>query len=184
MTLEALTVASAPATGEAPAAAAPATPAAPKTVRRPTAKKTGAWPIPLPTVKAAAKKAPAKKAMPKPEAAAAPAPKKADTASAPATAPAPAPTKTKPLDKPAAGGKKAPGAKAKLVRDSFTMPEDDYELIASLKDRAIMFKRPAKKSELLRAGLHVLHALTAVELRTALDALKPLKAGRPKRDPA
>ena len=64
------------------------------------------------------------------------------------------------------------------------MPQDDYELIASLKDRAIMFKRPTKKSELLRAGLHVLHALTAVELRTALDALRPLKAGRPKRDPA
>lgn len=68
----------------------------------------------------------------------------------------------------------------KLVRDSFTMPRDDFELIDQLKARAIEFKRPAKKSELLRAGLQVLARLRSEELLAALEALRPLKAGRPK----
>jgi hypothetical protein len=87
----------------------------------------------------------------------------------------------KAAEKSAAVGKKAPKPKEKLVRDSFTMPQEDYALIASLKDRTLMFKRPTKKSELLRAGLHALQALPAAALREALDALTPLKAGRPKR---
>lgn len=72
-------------------------------------------------------------------------------------------------------------AKAKLVRDSFTMPQQDFGLIAVLKDRALGFKRPAKKSELLRTGLHALQQLTNAQLRSALDSLAPLKAGRPKK---
>lgn len=72
-------------------------------------------------------------------------------------------------------------AKIKLVRDSFTMPQQDFGLIAVLKDRALGFKRPAKKSELLRAGLYALQQLTDNQLRGALDALVPLKAGRPKK---
>lgn len=71
--------------------------------------------------------------------------------------------------------------KMKLVRDSFTMPHQDYALIAALKERALEYKRPAKKSELLRAGLHALAKLTHGELGGALDALAPLKAGRPKK---
>ncbi|WP_256354114.1 hypothetical protein [Variovorax sp. dw_308] len=87
-------------------------------------------------------------------------------------------------EKAVAGVKKAEVPKAKLVRDSFTMPKDDYALIAALKDRALKFKRPAKKSELLRAGLHALQALSAPALREALDALTPLKTGRPRKDAA
>ncbi|KQP15564.1 hypothetical protein ASF45_28625 [Pseudorhodoferax sp. Leaf265] len=71
--------------------------------------------------------------------------------------------------------------KEKLVRDSFTMPPKDFGLIAVLKDRALGFKRPAKKSELLRAGLHALAQLSDDKLQSALDALTPLKAGRPKK---
>ena len=70
--------------------------------------------------------------------------------------------------------------KDKLVRDSFTMPQSDFDLIAQLKERALGFKRPAKKSELLRAGLQVLQGLDDAFLRTALDALVPLKPGRPR----
>lgn len=70
--------------------------------------------------------------------------------------------------------------RVKLVRDSFTMPRDDFDLIDQLKARATEFKRPAKKSELLRAGLQVLARLDQAQLRAALDALTPLKAGRPK----
>lgn len=70
--------------------------------------------------------------------------------------------------------------KVKLVRDSFTMPADDWALIDQLKARAIGFKRPAKKSELLRAGLQVLAGLPDSALQIALDKLQPLKPGRPK----
>lgn len=71
--------------------------------------------------------------------------------------------------------------RVKLVRDSFTMPHDDFELIASLKSRALEFKRPTKKSELLRAGLQQLAGLDEVHLRAALAALRPLPTGRPKK---
>ena len=70
--------------------------------------------------------------------------------------------------------------KLKLVRDSFAMPQDDFDLVATLKQRALGFQRPAKKSELLRAGLHALATLSDKRLRAALDALQPLKPGRPK----
>ena len=76
-----------------------------------------------------------------------------------------------------------PKAKDKLVRDSFTMPRSDFELIAVLKERALTFKRPTKKSELLRAGLQALAAMNQKQLQTALDSLPLLKSGRPKKLP-
>lgn len=69
----------------------------------------------------------------------------------------------------------------KLVRDGFTMPQADFDLIAVLKQRAVALQRPAKKSELLRAGLHVLQALPDEALLAALEALSPIKQGRPKK---
>ena len=76
---------------------------------------------------------------------------------------------------------KAAKVKPKLVRDSFTMPSVDFALIDQLKDRAMAFKRPAKKSELLRAGLQALVNLSDAKLKALLDGLMPLKAGRPKK---
>lgn len=75
-------------------------------------------------------------------------------------------------------------SKPKLVRDSFTMPKADYALIEALKVKAIEAKRPAKKSELLRAGLYALNGLAGGALVQALEALTPLKAGRPKKEDA
>jgi hypothetical protein len=76
------------------------------------------------------------------------------------------------------------GGKAKLVRDSFTMPRDDFDLIGKLKERALGFKQSVKKSELLRAGLHALHGLSDDKLKAVLGGLTPLKAGRPKKQEA
>jgi hypothetical protein len=122
-------------------------------------------------------------------------------ASKPATKPAPKsgpkaapkPGATKPVAKKAAAKpvkldkvakpikvEKAEKAKLKLVRDSFTMPQEDWALIQQLKDRALGFKHPVKKSELLRAGLQALAALNEDQLRAALDKLIALKPGRPK----
>lgn len=147
------------------AAVKPAVKAAVKTTAKPSAKapaKTAAKPAakapakapskaPVKSPAVAAKKPAAKVASPKPVKAAAP-------------AASPKPVKVK----------------AKLVRDSFTMPRADFALIDTLKERALSFKRPAKKSELLRAGLYALSALSNTQLKAALDALTPLKPGRPK----
>jgi hypothetical protein len=73
------------------------------------------------------------------------------------------------------------GRKQKLVRDSFTMPAGDFALIHALKERALTFRRPTKKSELLRAGLHALMALNDARLRSVLDGLAPVKSGRPRK---
>ena len=77
--------------------------------------------------------------------------------------------------------KKAPKVQARMVRDSFTMPEADFALVAALKARALAGRRETKKSELLRAGLHALAALDGVALLAALGALEPVKMGRPKK---
>ena len=62
------------------------------------------------------------------------------------------------------------------------MPDVDFALIAALKERALGAGRPAKKSELLRAGLQALAALDSKKLRAALERLEPIKVGRPKQD--
>lgn len=72
--------------------------------------------------------------------------------------------------------------RAKLVRDSFTMPQSDFGLIEVLKQRALAFKRPLKKSELLRAGLHALTNLSDSQFKAIVTALATLKTGRPKKN--
>lgn len=118
-------------------------------------------------------RAPAKKTVPVKKS---PAAKKAVVAKK-AAAPTPAPVAVVVVPEP------KHKAKDKLVRDSFTMPRSDFELIALLKERALTFKRPTKKSELLRAGLQALAALNQKQLQTALDRLPLLKSGRPKKLP-
>jgi hypothetical protein len=76
---------------------------------------------------------------------------------------------------------KPPKLRRKPVRDSFTMPEADFALIATLKARALAGRRETKKSELLRAGLHALAALDTSGLIAALAQLEPVKVGRPKK---
>jgi len=83
--------------------------------------------------------------------------------------------------KPVSAWKEVPEVRAKLVRDSFTMPQADFALIHSLKERALDLRRPTKKGELLRAGLHSLQKLSDAQFRIVLDLLPKLKAGRPRK---
>ncbi len=71
-------------------------------------------------------------------------------------------------------------AKIKLVRDSFTMPSDEYAALPALKQRALGFAHPAKKSELLRAGIKLLAGLSDAALLKALKNVPEIKTGRPK----
>ncbi len=74
-----------------------------------------------------------------------------------------------------------PKVKVALVRDSFTMPKAEFEVIATLKKRAMQVGVAAKKSEILRAGVQALNGLSPQELATALGRLTPIKLGRPKK---
>ena len=72
--------------------------------------------------------------------------------------------------------------KPKLVRDSFTIPKAEYVVLDALKLRAAKLTRPAKKSELLRAGIKALAALSDAAFLTALEQVPAIKTGRPAAD--
>ncbi len=75
---------------------------------------------------------------------------------------------------------KAPKApKLKMERDSFTMPKTEYAQFAVLKDRLVKLGQPAKKSELLRAGIMQLAAMTDAALKAAMAKVPTIKTGRP-----
>jgi hypothetical protein len=70
--------------------------------------------------------------------------------------------------------------KTKLVRDSFTIPKDEYGVLTELKQRCAKLAQPSKKSELLRAGIRALAAMSDKSLLAALKAIPSIKTGRPK----
>jgi hypothetical protein len=65
------------------------------------------------------------------------------------------------------------------VRDSFTIPKTEYAVLEQLKRRAVQSGTPAKKSEVLRAGLKVLAGMDDGAFIAALGAVPALKTGRP-----
>jgi hypothetical protein len=158
----------APAVKAAPAAKKPGAAAAPKPVAKPAAK-----PVAKPAAKPAAKSSakPAAKAAPKP-------------AVKPAAKP---PTK---VAKPAARASHPAAAlddsdkvrKAKLVRDSFTMPEQEYAVLGQVKKACLKAGFEIKKSELLRIGVALISQLDMATLQRVLDSLPTLKTGRPKNE--
>ena len=113
---------------------------------------------------AAPKAAPAKKATQ-------PAVRKTTTVKKPATQP-------KAAAKPEVKVEKV--KKPKLVRDSFTIPKSEYSVLEVLKLRSQKLARPAKKSELLRAGIKALAAMTDIQFKAALADVPAIKTGRPK----
>ncbi|HET6786758.1 MAG TPA: hypothetical protein VFH49_02270 [Aquabacterium sp.] len=121
---------------------------------------------------AVAKKAPAAKK--------APVARKLVPQSAAKTVP-PSVAQTAVTTKPGKKKDKVKDAKVKIVRDSFTMPEADFALIDRIKLRAIEWKHPVKKSEVLRAALQALQALPDARVKALLSGLADIKKGRPKK---
>jgi hypothetical protein len=74
---------------------------------------------------------------------------------------------------------KSASKKPKLVRDSFTIPKNEFAAIEALKARAIALGTSVKKSELLRAGLMALQGLSDAAYKAAVAAVPTLKTGRP-----
>lgn len=96
--------------------------------------------------------------------------------------PAPMPkVAAKPLIKPKAE-KPAKVKKPKLVRDSFTIPKAEYTVLDDIKQRAGKLASPVKKSELIRAGVKALAAMSDVAFLAALKAVPAIKTGRPAKD--
>ena len=131
-----------------------------------------------PAKPAATPKAPVKTA-------AKPAPKKASPAKAPAgkgtvkKAIVKKAGAKKPAAKPVKAAKPEKTKKPKLVRDSFTIPKAEYVVLDDLKQRAAKLTRPAKKSELLRAGIKLLASISDAAFLTALEQVPAIKTGRP-----
>ena len=71
--------------------------------------------------------------------------------------------------------------KLKMERDSFTMPKAEYAQFYVVKDRLAKLGNPAKKSELLRAGIMQLSAMTDAALKAAMSKVPTIKTGRPKK---
>ncbi len=108
----------------------------------------------------AAKKAPAKTAKPVVKAAAKPVAKVKVAAK-------PAATKPEKVKKP------------KMVRDSLTIPKLEYAVLEALKLRAAQLAQPAKKTELIRAGIKAIAAMSDAAFLAAIKAVPSLKTGRP-----
>ena len=166
------------------------TAAAPKSsAPRQTARKSAPGPTPSPRRKtppgpAAAAAAPE---TPPPSSPAAPAdkpvqepgnkPQKAASRGAPKAAPkdtAKASPPASPPPSPKAQGK-PPKLHRKPVRERVKLPEADVALMETLKARAHAGGRPARKSELVRAGLQALAAMDTPTLVQCLKDLEPLK---------
>lgn len=145
-------------------------------------------PAPAPTTAKQAVKSGARNAASSPAKSAAKAPSKSP---APRAGKVATTVSTQAVTKPAEAARVAKAAKApttapagkprkpKMVRDSFTMPKPEYSVIDVLKARAGEAGYPAKKSELLRAGIKLLNELTPAALAAALKALPAIKTGRP-----
>ena len=107
--------------------------------------------------------------------------KPAAAAKKPATKPAATKAKVA-IKTPAKDTTKDKPRKAKMERDSFTMPKDEYAQIALMKARLLALGQPTKKSELLRAGVKLLAAMSDATLKSTLAAIPVIKTGRPNKD--
>lgn len=67
----------------------------------------------------------------------------------------------------------------KVIRDSFTIPSGEYELISKIRKRCMKAGVGANKSEILRAGLAALAAMDDKELAELFGRLTRVKTGRP-----
>jgi len=120
--------------------------------------------------------APAGRTPPRKKAAARPSVKSA------AATPSPAPAAAQPVPKARVAAAKSTATdrtgkpqKLKLVRDTFTMPKPEHGAIGVLKTRASRLGRPAKKNEILRAGLKALEALSDAEFLACVSSLSPTR---------
>jgi len=92
-------------------------------------------------------------------------------------------TKTsKVINEPSKQDKLIKAKKPKLVRDSFTIPKAEYLVLDELKQRATKLMSPVKKTELIRAGIKALAAMSDTTYLAAIKVVPVIKTGRPVKD--
>ena len=77
------------------------------------------------------------------------------------------------------GDMKPPPSPEKVVRDSFTMPPNDYSLINNVQAKLLKAGVHITKGEVLRAGLHALKDLALPDLKKVVKRVEKVKVGRP-----
>lgn len=68
----------------------------------------------------------------------------------------------------------------KIVREAFTLPENEQEQIEAIRERALRQAVFATKSEVMRAGLLLVSELNDQELTQVLERVEKVRTGRPK----
>lgn len=91
------------------------------------------------------------------------------------------PVKPKAVMAPAEEPMREKAAKSTLVRDSFTMPAHEYEVLGKVKKACLKAGFEIKKSELLRIGVALISQMDTATLQRVLGDLPQLKTGRPKK---
>ena len=94
--------------------------------------------------------------------------------------------KAKSASKPKATESVATAGKAKvkkdvLVRDSFTMPQSEYQVLSHVKKACLQSGIEIKKSELLRIAVVQLAGLSVTKIATLQKGLNKIQTGRPKK---
>lgn len=74
-----------------------------------------------------------------------------------------------------------PRKETRTVRDTFSFPREDHDLIGVLQRRCYAAGFAASKSELVRAGLQALEAMTPSAFSARIAALEKLKPGPARR---
>lgn len=69
-----------------------------------------------------------------------------------------------------------------LVRDSFTIPESEYVVLAKVKKACIKDGFDIKKSELIRIGIALIANMGISKVKSAKKKLQTVKTGRPRKD--
>jgi len=69
--------------------------------------------------------------------------------------------------------------KVKVVRDSFTIPKNEFVQLGEMKKKSLSLGIDIKKSELIRAGLMLLGSMNDAAFKKALANVPTLKTGRP-----
>lgn len=68
--------------------------------------------------------------------------------------------------------------KEKVIRDAFTFPPGDHALFVVIQKKAFEAGIQINKSEVVRAGLHLLEGMSNKDLAQALGKIEKLKTGR------
>ena len=75
----------------------------------------------------------------------------------------------------------SPERERSTVRDTFSFPSSDHQLLAKLQARCFTAGFSASKSEIVRAGLHGLMSMSPEAFVSTLNSLEKLKPGPSRR---